>query len=63
MGYFLLSLCKENTENIDLLRKTSLSILQGDLLNEMFAEFKTEDIKVENKNVHFQKAIPQPALP
>ena len=41
-------ICKEDTENIDLLRKTSLSILQEDLLNEMFAEFKTEDMKQFN---------------
>lgn len=44
----VISICKENTENIDLLRKTSLSILQEDLLNEMFAEFKTEDMKQFN---------------
>ncbi len=41
-------ICKEDTENIDLLRKTSLSILQEDLLNEMFAEFKTEGMKQFN---------------
>lgn len=41
-------ICKEDTGNIDLLRKTSLSILQEDLLNEMFAEFKTEDMKQFN---------------
>ena len=40
--------CKEDTENIDLLRKTSLTILQEDLLNDMFSGFKTEDMKQFN---------------
>lgn len=37
-----------STENIDLLRKTSLSIFQEDLLNELFAELKTDDMKQFN---------------
>ena len=44
----VISVCKENTEDIDLLRKTSLSILQEDLLNEMFAGFRTEEMKQFN---------------
>lgn len=40
----VISICKEDTENIDLLRKTSLSILKEELLNEMLSEFKTEDM-------------------
>lgn len=44
----VISICKEDTENIDLLRKTSLSIFQEDLLNELFAELKTDDMKQFN---------------
>lgn len=44
----VISICKEDTENIDLLRKTSLTILQEDLLNDMFSGFKTEDMKQFN---------------
>lgn len=44
----VISICKEDTENMDLLRKTSLTILQEDLLNDMFSGFKTEDMKQFN---------------
>ena len=44
----VISICKEDTENIDLLRKTSLTILQEDLLNDMFSGFKTGDMKQFN---------------
>ena len=44
----VISICKEDTENIDLLRKTSLSILKKDLLDEMFSGFKTDDMKQFN---------------
>lgn len=44
----VISICKEDTESIDLLRKTSLSILSEELLNEMFSEFKTADMKQFN---------------
>ena len=44
----VISICKEDTENIDLIRKTSLTILQEDLLNDMFSGFKTEDMKQFN---------------
>ena len=44
----VISICKDSTEHIDLLRKTSLSILQEDLLNEVFAGFKTEEMKQFN---------------
>lgn len=40
----VISICKEDTENIDLLRKTSLSIFPEDILNEMLSELKTEDM-------------------
>ncbi|BDZ84596.1 hypothetical protein Lac2_27300 [Claveliimonas bilis] len=44
----VISICKEDTENIDLLRKTSLSILSEELLNEMFSAFQTADMKQFN---------------
>ncbi|MBS6373840.1 MAG: hypothetical protein KH431_04425 [Erysipelotrichaceae bacterium] len=44
----VISICKDDTENIDLLRKTSLSILSEELLNEMFSGFKTSDMNQFN---------------
>lgn len=44
----VISICKDNSEEIDLLRKTSLSILSEGLLTEMFAGFKNEDMKQFN---------------
>ena len=44
----VISICKDHTEEIDLLRKTSLSILSEGLLTEMFAGFKNEDMKQFN---------------
>lgn len=41
----VISICKDNNENIDLLRKTSLSVLPKELLNEMFSDLKNEDRK------------------
>lgn len=39
---------KEESDSIDLLRKTSLSVLTDDLLKQMFSGFKTEDMKQFN---------------
>ncbi|WP_278478577.1 DUF6414 family protein [Parvimonas micra] len=44
----VISICEEDVENIDLLRKTSLSILSEELLNEMFSAFKTTDMQQFN---------------
>ena len=44
----VISICKEETENIDLLRKTSLSILPEELLKEMFSGFQTADMQQFN---------------
>lgn len=44
----VISICKEDTENIDLLRKTTLSILSEELLSEMFSGFRTADMKQFN---------------
>lgn len=41
-------ICKDDNEEIDLLRKTSLSILSEELLAEMFAGFKNNDMKQFN---------------
>ena len=44
----VISLFEKDTENIDLLRKTSLSILSEELLNKMFSAFKTTDMQQFN---------------
>lgn len=40
--------CKEETEEINLLRKTSLSILSEELISEIFASLKSDDMKQFN---------------
>lgn len=44
----VISICKDEKSEIDLLRKTSLSILSEDLLAEMFSGFKNDDINQFN---------------
>lgn len=44
----VISICEKDTKNIDLLRKTSLSILSEQLLNDMFSGFKTADMQQFN---------------
>ena len=44
----VISICKNETENIDLLRKTSLSILSENLLSEIFSGFKTDEMQQFN---------------
>lgn len=44
----VISICREEKENIDLLRKTSLSILSEDILNKMVSALKTGDIELFN---------------
>lgn len=44
----VIAICKDETENIDLLRKTTLSILPIDLLTEPFSEFQNDDTKQFN---------------
>lgn len=44
----VIAICKDKTENIDLLRKTTLSILPIDLLTEMFSGFQNDDTKQFN---------------
>lgn len=39
----VISICHDDSEEIDLLRKTTLSILPESLLNEVFSAFNTED--------------------
>lgn len=41
----VIAICKDETESIDLLRKTTLSILPIDTLSKMFCGFQNEDIK------------------
>ncbi len=44
----VIAICKDETENIDLLRKTSLSIFSTDQLTEMFSGFQNDDMKQFN---------------
>ena len=44
----VISVCKDDTEEINLLRKTSLAILSEEALTEMFVGFKNEDMKQFN---------------
>ena len=41
----VISIYNDETEEIDLLRKTTLSILSEDILNEMFSGFQNENMK------------------
>lgn len=44
----VIAICADKTESIDLLRKTTLSILQHDLLADMFSCLQNEDMKQYN---------------
>lgn len=44
----VISVCKDSTDEINLLRKTSLSILSEELLSEMFSGLKNDDLKQFN---------------
>jgi len=44
----VIAICKDESEEIDLLRKTSLSIISESLLEDMFLAFKNEDMKQFN---------------
>lgn len=44
----VIAICKDDTESIDLLRKTTLSILIDELLDDFFVGFKSEDMKQFN---------------
>lgn len=41
----VIAVCKDNSESIDLLRKTTLSILPEEILNAMFSGFQDENLK------------------
>lgn len=55
----VISICKDNTDEIDLLRKTSLSILSEEFLDEMFSGFQTLD----EKQLHLPELITKIAGP
>lgn len=40
----VIAVCKDSTESIDLLRKTTLSILSDDMLNKLFAAFQDKEL-------------------
>lgn len=44
----VIAICKDDSENIDLLRKTTLSILTDEILEDFFVGFKSEDMKQFN---------------
>lgn len=44
----VISICKDENENIDLLRKTTLSVLSEGMLEEMFSDFKNSDMEQFN---------------
>lgn len=44
----VIAICKDDSESIDLLRKTTLSILTDELLDDFFVGFKSEDMKQFN---------------
>ena len=44
----VISVCRENTKSIDLLRKTTLSIFKEDSIDEMLLGFKTKDMEQFN---------------
>lgn len=41
----VIAVCKDNSESIDLLRKTTLSILSDDILIDIFAAFQSDEFK------------------
>lgn len=41
----IIAICKDDSENIDLLRKTTLSILPEEILNTMFVGFQDENLR------------------
>ena len=44
----VISVCPDKSESIDLLRKTSLSVVSEELLNEMFSGFNNDETKQFN---------------
>lgn len=44
----VIAICKDDSESIDLLRKTTLSILTDEMLTDIFAGFKNEDMQQFN---------------
>lgn len=44
----VIAICKDETENIDLLRKTTLAVLPIDMISEMFSAFQNDETKQFN---------------
>lgn len=57
----VIAICKDGSENIDLLRKTTLSVLPISLLTEMFSGFQNDDMKQFNLP-ELKTQIPGPAI-
>lgn len=57
----VIAICNDETESVDLLRKTTLSILPTDMLKEMFSGFQNDDAKRFNLP-ELKTQIPGPAV-
>lgn len=57
----VIAICKNKEENIDLLRKTTLSVFPNDQLAEMFSGFQNDDVKQFNFP-ELKTKIPGPAV-
>lgn len=57
----VIAICENDTESINLLRKTTLSIMPEDYLEKMFATFKSDDMKELNLP-EFKTKIKGPAM-
>lgn len=57
----IIAICKDETENIDLLRKTSLSIFQVDTLTQMLSGFR-DDSTAKFNLPELKTQIPGPAV-
>lgn len=57
----VIAICKNEEENIDLLRKTTLSVFPNDQLAEMFSGFQNDDVKQFNFP-ELKTKIPGPAV-
>lgn len=57
----VIAICKDETENVDLLRKTTLSIFQIDQITEIFSGFQNSGIKQFNLP-ELKTQIPGPAV-
>ena len=59
----VIAIYKDNSNSIDLLRKTSISIFSDDMLDDIFSQFKVKDDTLKNLNLpKFETKIKGPAI-